>query len=307
MSKEAREDGLTDAEHCEHLRILKHVASRMGFEGRYAEIERAAEAVADEDEQAYAIGVRDGFGEAVQIIDRLTGGEGEYRYCTDHDPEHHCPTPIEMIRRIIGKKAALSAPLSADDAPKPQSEEGVIVLQLARGPVEVDTSIAPIVAALNAAGAETAASCSGHGFRPGNIALRDGREIIIARNFTEGRRIDRLFPIGADAEPIECSADDAGLCERLRAYLDAGPYVVFDPDIEAYYGGPNASWREELLDAQQFYVRADAEAVTLEDGENLLGLLVEPYSKHDRPGEWRLLSEAAARIEALSRTASEEA
>lgn len=113
--------------------------------------------------------------------------------------------------------AALSAPLSADDAPKPQSEEGVIVLQLARGPVEVDTSIAPIVAALNAAGAETAASCSGHGFRPGNIALRDGREIIIARNFTEGRRIDRLFPIGADGEPIECSADDAGLCEALDA------------------------------------------------------------------------------------------
>lgn len=61
-------------------------------------------------------------------------------------------------------------------------------------PVEVDIEIAPIVAALNAAGVETVASCSGHGNRPGNIALRDGREIIIARNYAEARRIDRLFP-----------------------------------------------------------------------------------------------------------------
>ena len=83
----------------------------------------------------------------------------------------------------------------------PQSEEGTVVLQTERGPIDVDTSIAPIVDALNKAGVPTIASCSGHGHRPGNIALRDGREIIIARNFEEGRLIDNLFPIGANGEP----------------------------------------------------------------------------------------------------------
>lgn len=59
---------------------------------------------------------------------------------------------------------------------------------------EVDSCIAPIVEALNAAGVVTVASCCGHGRQPGNIALADGREIIIAPDFETGRRIDSLFP-----------------------------------------------------------------------------------------------------------------
>lgn len=62
------------------------------------------------------------------------------------------------------------------------------------GGINVDRCIAPLVVALNAAGVPTAASCCGHGYRPGNIALRDGREIVIAPDFTTGRRIDSLFP-----------------------------------------------------------------------------------------------------------------
>lgn len=56
--------------------------------------------------------------------------------------------------------------------------------------VGVDTCIAPIITALNAVGVSTIASCCGHNKRPGNIALRDGRELIIARNFEEARLID---------------------------------------------------------------------------------------------------------------------
>lgn len=69
--------------------------------------------------------------------------------------------------------------------------------------VEVDVEIAPIVKALNAAGVETIASCSGHGHRPGNIMLRDGREIVIARDFSEARAIDVLFPLNINGEPVE--------------------------------------------------------------------------------------------------------
>ena len=70
------------------------------------------------------------------------------------------------------------------------------------GPVDVDCSIAELVAALNAAGFETVASCSGHGHRPGNIALLDGRELIIVRDWHEGRQIDHLFPIGSDGRKV---------------------------------------------------------------------------------------------------------
>lgn len=42
-----------------------------------------------------------------------------------------------------------------------------------------DPCIASIVKALNDAGIKTVASCCGHGKRPGNIALRNGLELII--------------------------------------------------------------------------------------------------------------------------------
>lgn len=64
----------------------------------------------------------------------------------------------------------------------------------------IDGCIAPLVEALNAAGLPTVASCCGHGHRPGNIVLEDGREIIIARSFEEGRQIDALFPLTSYGE-----------------------------------------------------------------------------------------------------------
>lgn len=42
-----------------------------------------------------------------------------------------------------------------------------------------DPCLVPIVAALNAGGVQTVASCCGHGRRPGNIALADGRYLIL--------------------------------------------------------------------------------------------------------------------------------
>lgn len=59
---------------------------------------------------------------------------------------------------------------------------------------DVDSCIAPIVRALNDAGVITVASCCGHGKRPANIALADGREIVIAPDFATGRLIDSIFP-----------------------------------------------------------------------------------------------------------------
>lgn len=62
-----------------------------------------------------------------------------------------------------------------------------------RGTVGVDKCIVPLVKALNEAGLTTVASCCGHGKRYGNIALADGREILIMPDFDSARRIDKLF------------------------------------------------------------------------------------------------------------------
>jgi len=66
------------------------------------------DARSDDDEETYQIGIRDGYSQAVQEIDRLTGGDGEYRYCTDHDPERHTPGPAEMIQRIVDRFETLN-------------------------------------------------------------------------------------------------------------------------------------------------------------------------------------------------------
>lgn len=65
------------------------------------DIDALADLTKDDGEaNAHAIGVRDGYEQAVQTIDMLTGGDAEYRYCTIPD-EGHCPTPVEMIARIV--------------------------------------------------------------------------------------------------------------------------------------------------------------------------------------------------------------
>lgn len=60
-------------------------------------------------DEAYEIGKRDGYSEAVQQIDQLTGGDGEYRYCLgDEGSARHTPGPSEMIQRIIDRFETLN-------------------------------------------------------------------------------------------------------------------------------------------------------------------------------------------------------
>ena len=51
------------------------------------------------DDEAYELGKRDGYESAVQDIDMLTGGDGEYRYSTIGG-ERHCPDADSMKARI---------------------------------------------------------------------------------------------------------------------------------------------------------------------------------------------------------------
>ena len=57
----------------------------------------------------------------------------------------------------------------------------------------IDRCIVGTVQKLNQGGLITIASCCGHGKRPGSIILADGRELIIAKDYEEGRKIDKIF------------------------------------------------------------------------------------------------------------------
>jgi len=68
-----------------------------------------------------------------------------------------------------------------------------VVVQLAKGPVDVDRCLAPLIVALNQAGLATRACCCGHGDVLGSVALWDGREIILAPCWETARAIERNF------------------------------------------------------------------------------------------------------------------
>ena len=76
----------------------------------------------------------------------------------------------------------------------------------------VDYCIAALVRALNGAGFITVASCCGHGNRPGNIALADGRELIIVKDYDDGRKVDTIFP------DIHGKPHPRQRCEGLRGH-----------------------------------------------------------------------------------------
>ncbi len=70
-----------------------------------------------DDDETYEIGKREGYEQAVQDIDLMTGGDGEYRYCTDHDPERHTPDAATMKRRIAERFDVIASPDTREPRP----------------------------------------------------------------------------------------------------------------------------------------------------------------------------------------------
>jgi len=66
----------------------------------------------------------------------------------------------------------------------------------------VDEPIRHLVKILNENGYETVASCCGHGKMPGNIALKDGRELFIIANYDNARYIEKLLISTGHYDPI---------------------------------------------------------------------------------------------------------
>ncbi len=92
----------------------------------YAVIKReeAAQPVQADEDETYEIGKRDGYSEAVQQIDQLTGGDGEYRYCLGfEDSVRHTPGPAEMIQRIVDRFETLNLLTEATDTGSDQPDD----------------------------------------------------------------------------------------------------------------------------------------------------------------------------------------
>jgi hypothetical protein len=79
--------------------ILYLLGVKHGQEDERAKIAAEASQPTQSDEEAYYLGKRDGYETAVQDIDMLTGGDGEYCYSTI-EGERHCPNVDTMKARI---------------------------------------------------------------------------------------------------------------------------------------------------------------------------------------------------------------
>lgn len=103
-----------------------------------------------------------------------------------------------------------------------------------------DPDIADVVGALNAGGVPTVASCSGHGERPGNVALVDGRELIVAADWNEARKVEAAFEI-VEGRCFRCGNPITGpVCETCEAPLlsRAEPEPPSVGNIIGYRGPP---------------------------------------------------------------------
>lgn len=128
------------------------------------------------------------------------------------------------------KSWAHSSEVECDCRPSRESQMVVVRRDQSGTPtVWCDPEIVDLVRALNDAGLRTVASCSGHGERPGNIALADGRELFIAPAFDEARRIEvAIGPRDAGAaslsargapgaqKPLDGQANNAGVATGSR-------------------------------------------------------------------------------------------
>ena len=81
------------------------------------------------DDEAYDLGKRDGYEKAVQDIDMLTGGDGEYCYSTI-EGERHCPNVDTMKARIARR---LRQPTQGDALRDQLLQESLVKLRDVRG------------------------------------------------------------------------------------------------------------------------------------------------------------------------------
>lgn len=142
---------------------------------------------------------------------------------------------------VDAAKAALS-PAPAVPAPGQSREERMVTLERnSKGVPTVwcDPEIADVVAALNTHGLRTVASCSGHGHRPGVVALQDGRQLMVFDNEGDFKAAQAVFPKDINGDRVPEQSEDTQLLDWLEQNL-----------FERKWGGT-------LGQPSEFFVRGD--------------------------------------------------
>jgi hypothetical protein len=94
-----------------------------------------------------------------------------------------------------------------------------------------DPEIVDLVTSLNAGGVRTIASCSGHGYRPGWIALADGRQLVIAPDLDACKKIDALFPVDINGGEFAAlsPAPSAGVGDAVKSLREIRDLIASRP------------------------------------------------------------------------------
>jgi hypothetical protein len=114
-----------------------------------------------------------------------------------------------LCQAVLEKITAQSAVREAVGA----NGQRVVLMETETGLKEVDFEVWPLVKALNDGGLATTASCSGHGHLPPTVILKDGRWIIVVKDFDEAhgvlKRCRDIWPrdINGDLIAVDLGAE----------------------------------------------------------------------------------------------------
>lgn len=186
-------------------------------------------------------------------------------------------------------------------------EERMIVVECdetGKPTIWCDPEIVDLVTALTAGGIRTIASCSGHGHRPGSIALADGRWLVIAKDDAEHDKIEAIFRIDINGDRLATLAKP-GVAD---AYKTAALKVI---DAVRDYLPPNGIDSEtfanrviESVDNPEFNAALAAPTVT-DDSRRLLRSALDRLNDIFDPEDDALYELRAALEAALSLPAQE--
>lgn len=140
------------------------------------------------------------------------------------------PQPVEAEGRegnFVSRwsKVIRELPMGAEgrEVPPPGSYEAamVVIERDSNGTPTIwcDPEVVDLVTALNTNRLRTVASCSGHGHRPGFIALKDGRVLLVCASLDEAQKADHVWPdINGNTRTPERPAIDL---EQFRPAVEA--------------------------------------------------------------------------------------
>lgn len=113
---------------------------------------------------------------------------------------------------------------------EPGSREAAMVIirhdENGRPTVWCDPEIADLVAALNTESMSTVASCSGHGYRPGLIILKDGRRLMVFDNEADYERAEGVFPLDINVHPVTRDDEFGSIDTSEREAVDPSEIIA---------------------------------------------------------------------------------